>query len=259
MRIKDIINEAPLKDFEFFGGDDEGSFRRDDIKAATSRKWLRKLKTSFVRTPYNFNVYVYNGTEGKVTLGDITIEPRDLENVHKYAGVIDIEKVAKVIGKLPPDSDVSITALLIENEGAERLPLTPWILAHRVSHAILYASHTTKIGVYAQELNTMFSEFLYAMEKALIADGREMPMGGLTARANQVAKVVATFRSGRTGQLASAGEFMVEMMTQFIVRGEIVFNRLGGGIDTQIAIAERKFNNQIRHILKECVGKAVVL
>jgi hypothetical protein len=24
-------------------------------------------------------------------------------------------------------------------------------------------------------------------------------------------------------------------------------------------MAERKFNNQIRHILKECVGKAVVL
>jgi hypothetical protein len=259
MRIKDIINEAPLKDFEFFGGDDEGSFRRDDIKAATSKKWLRKLKTSFVRTPYNFNVYVYNGTEGKVTLGDITIEPRDLENVHKYAGVIDINVVADVIGKMPPDSDVSITALLIENEGNERLPLTPWILAHRVSHAILYASNASKIGVYAKELEMMFSEFLYAMEKALPDHGHEIPIGGLTARTNGVAKALATFHSGRTGKLASAGEFVVEMMTQFIVRGEIVFNRLNGGIDTQIAMAERKFNNQIRHILKECVGKAVVL
>ena len=70
------------------------------------------------------------------------LEVRNLDNLKKYVGVNPISLVARLIGKEPPEASKSITIVMVENESTNRISMTPWILAHRVGHAVIYAGQT---------------------------------------------------------------------------------------------------------------------
>src|SRR5580765_6403646 len=86
--------EAPLADFGAVGDPETpGSLRADDLRAIRNPKWREKVYRAFQKTPYDFNVYVYNGPEGIAPVGrgygfvGDPIKVNDLKNIGKYVGI----------------------------------------------------------------------------------------------------------------------------------------------------------------------------
>jgi len=234
MRWKEIISESPISDFGTFGDmDKEGSFRSDDLRALKNPKWQEKVFKAFSKTPFNFNVYVYNGEEGNAPVGKLghsNVKVNDLSNLKDYVGIQPINVIKNIIGKIPPNTNDSINVLLVENEGSERLPLTPWILAHRISHAIFYAGQPQVL--WSDDTSTQKLKFstnyLDRVYKYLINHVQNIMMykrQNYATNVKNVAKLIGTFRSARTGNLSNPGEFLVEMMAQYLVQGSVKFNR----------------------------------
>ena len=68
MHLRDLL-EAPLADFGTFGDTDtEGSLRATDLRMVKTPKWQLRVQNAFKNTPYKFNIYLYNGPQGRVNI-----------------------------------------------------------------------------------------------------------------------------------------------------------------------------------------------
>ena len=233
MLINEILREAPLADFDMIGDPDtEGSFRPDDLKKFRNPVWRDKIVNAFKNTPYKFNIYMLNGEGGRVSIGGRDLEVRDLGNLEKYVGINPMSVVARLIGKEPPDTKDSITVLMVENEGTNRVGLTPWMLAHRTAHALLYAGQqadrSTSAGYW--QANTIRA-FYGTMDSLINESVRYLEHSQNFSHMNwnspgrSVAQVIGKMRSAKTGNLASVAEFYVEVIAQYLVTGAVSFNR----------------------------------
>lgn len=229
--------EAPLADFDAVGDlDTEGTFRPDDLRAIRNPAWREKVKNAFKQTPYTFNVYVYNGLNGSAPVGQhgSDVDTRDLQKIAAFAGVHPISVVGRLIGKTPPDAATSITVVLVENEGSERLPLTPWILAHRIGHAIFYAGQADESNPHGDRGMREKIRMLFRLFNGMINELRDRlerspNFGHLDyVPSNQAiystASVIGKMRSARLRKLASPPEFLVELFAQYLIHGAVSFN-----------------------------------
>lgn len=228
--------EAPLADFGTFGDPDtEGSFRPDDLRAMKKPAWRKKVENAFAKSPYKFNIYIYNGAEGMAPVGksDERLNVRNLENLNKYAGVTPLNVVETMIGKLPPEADSSISVILVENEGGQRMPLTPWILVHRCVHAILYAEsdndlRADNLGDALKMLARLFTSFIHTVEEHFRRTGiykDQVLAANYNQRMPLVASIIGKMKSAKNNKLANDGEFYVETITQYIINGHVSFER----------------------------------
>jgi hypothetical protein len=158
MRWKEI-NEAPLADFGTYGDlDTEGSFRSGDLKAMQNPKWIEKVDNYLKKCPRDINLYLVNKAGN-----------RDFLLISERTGVQPIQVVEQIIGKKVPNSEQSITVVLMHNEGAERIALTPWIVAHRIAHALLTPSSRQDDINQVAGFVELGSEFLSQMASFLIS------------------------------------------------------------------------------------------
>lgn len=277
--VESFLDEAPLADFGTFGDlEQEGSFRGDDLRAIRSEKWLTKVQTQFNHLRHPLNVYLYNGEGGNVQIGDATVDARSLEHLNKFSGLQPLSVVQGLIGKLPPDAENSITVILIENEGGGRVPLTPWILAHRIAHAILDGAGARREN-YDEDLDrglrsarTMFEDIIRKTIERYIDE--EPYKKGFVSNSfqnshnvAQVAKMIGTMRSARTGNLTNGGEFFVELIAQVMTQGKVTFNvppipddpAYAQKLGQRIAFQAEDLTFSIKGLLEECVGKAFLL
>lgn len=212
------LTEAPLGDFALYGDrENEGSFEQGDVRAMNSEKWLTKVKSYFSRTPFTFNVYAYNAPEGKfypfrTDAGDKDTE-KSTRNFQQYfrsrINHRDRAHLEQVLDTEFPRSREAINIILTDNEGDERVGLTPWILAHRVAHAVLQ----DRIGRDAGEDNWQIRQLVSALVSVLV-----------NARQAGDPSKIFKFRSARTESIAREGEYYVEMFTQYIVQGSLSVN-----------------------------------
>ena len=136
------------------------------------------------------------------------------------------------IGKTPPDAATSITILLVENEGADRFALTPWILSHRIGHAVLeskdrggsYWLISENVNKLFDIFNTVVNQTIRWMTQSTIHRDSFTDVTQI-GRVNQFAKLVGTFRSARMGNLSNPGEFLVESFAQYLIQGKVTFQR----------------------------------
>lgn len=227
MRWKEI-NEAPLADFGTYGDlDKEGSFRSGDLRAMKNPKWVEKVERYLKKSPQNINLYLVNGD----------IKNRDYEERQKYGGVQSLSYVERLIGKKVPDAIDSITVVLMNNEGDERVGLTPWIVAHRIAHALLApGASQTEIQRYVTSFVQTCNEFLGTMSSFLnrtqFGGGdnsgkdafKRMSDMGIKGQVQLVGKV-CKFKSAEAGHIERPGELFVELFTQYLVQGKVTFKR----------------------------------
>lgn len=230
------LTEAPLADFDIVGDTTTaGSFNYQDLKAMQNEKWKTKVYKAFSKTPYDFNIYLYNAPEGIANIGkqrypnspkNFPVQVNNLEKLSDFVGVREISLISQIIGKPIPNYETSITVLLVENEGAERVSLTPWIMAHRVVHALMYSSFPE----IEEEIRFLYNNFINDMERVFLwskAYSEKMKqLYGNYERISYIAEILSKFKSGRMGKLSNSGEFIIESITQYLVTGSISYNRI---------------------------------
>jgi hypothetical protein len=287
--IIESLVEAPIEDMGVLGDlDRPGSMQADDLKAIQNPKWQAKLRERFSKTPYAINVYFLNapnGTHDYSYTGDsgqtydhtmhITSDPDGTDrsrlgvtvaNMYDYAGTYGRVRFETTFGFVPPNYQNSISVLLAQNEGSERVPLTQWMVAHRIIHAFGHAA--TKGYVEFDEVASvdaaLYQQFKSFLEEAhgsmLLRNGKYKVGSSFAQSYNEIGKALGTTKAQREGRMINAGEFYVEMGAQYLLTGRVKLNRTGdSSLDETAAYWEKKFNFGFDRLLKAAVGKMFVL
>lgn len=233
MNIRDIINllETPISDFETIGDwSKSSSFRHaPDRKILTNPKAVSKIKAMWNKTEVDFNLMFLNAPNAGVFLEEGLVTPEWIaEKFPKYVDQIKIDPNA-------------INILYTNNTGAERVPMTGWIIAHRFAHAI------ARFGKSA-DYKDAISEYDRSTANILeIAYGIEKPKSAVTSFNREYVSIeiaffnrVATMRSARNGEIVRETEIIPELFAQYLLTGSIKFNSLPDRIEFGKAAWGRK-------------------
>lgn len=247
-QIKCRINEAPIADLQYIDRSEEkvtfphrsetttrnNSFDDADRKAMTNPKWKAKVVHLFRNTPAPINVYAVNAKW--LTVVDSqkgwshNALTTDLGDLHAFTGNYDEESFKQTFGFLPPNWQNSINFTIVQNEGDDRHPLSGWMLAHRFIHAVLNdrTRWPERANPYRHAFNRAWRRIQHAVHiiedhyGAYTISGMRSP----PLKQKEIYAKLVTFGSARNQRIPRnrSGEFFIEIMTQYILRGDFDFH-----------------------------------
>lgn len=223
MRLLDILSEAPIGDWVTIGDfSKNSSFRHEtDRMLVTNPKSIEKVKQKFANNSALWNLYFVNSAKA---------------NKHTEIGLVKLPWVEQNLGKEVADaiSDDAegITIIFTNNKGAERLPFTGWIMAHRIAHVL--GRYDWGQQPHNQAFKDAHNELLETTAR-ILADAYGIPnLPYRESKMNQDRRAqllfreffhaIGTFRSARNGQLRDWFEMINELFAQYLTTGTIKFN-----------------------------------
>lgn len=215
------VTEAPLADYQPLGDFNKpGPFRGADKKLIPHPVNQLKAQKFFEKTPFDFRLFFSN-----------------ISGTGKYSeyGVMDPETVKIIFGdageQIVTDHENAITVVYVGNSGDSKVMLTPWMMAHRLGHAIQSGTrgratnqqHPWKAGEdhFFGQVNSMLEQYY----------GKSGQRGGnlkaeLTPEYNALFNAMGTQRSSRSGEIRRPYEFLYEIFAQYLGTGTVSFNAL---------------------------------
>ena len=222
------VDEAPLGDYQTIGdwGEKEKSrsfAHKSDRSMIQNPTAIRKAHQKFGQTEHVLNFYFVN-----------------IPGMRKYSetGVVEPEFIAQAMpkawteiearGQDGVDHENGINVIFVGNAGFQRMPMTPWIMAHRIGHAINASEKTGNSGSwkdYEDDAAMFFADILQGVYDWNI------PARSVWYGNRQENKLLAKFfqgiggmRSARKGELGGRPyEFLYEMFAQHITQGALRF------------------------------------
>ena len=243
-RFINVISEAPLLDIQHlgdwsdeetdtsadlaFGGGHRGnnSFAgKRDRRMATSPVILDSLTKKLETFRYDFVLYFLNDKEiAKPFFQTIDWGVLDLSNAP-----VDLDlktQLADSVKKTPG----AIHVLLTHNEGGKiRHPLTPWLIVHRMCHAMM-GNYSGEGDLWTDQLTGIVNKFATQLCGLSDQEHYSYSGGGDHDRAELVGAYVGrafNFASSRNNKILKVEsddeyfELWVEAFTQYVLRGEV--------------------------------------
>jgi hypothetical protein len=270
MRLHDLF-EAPIEDLQQVGDwSKNSSFRDTDRRLLNNEKAIRKITAMWEKTPVFFSIYLVNNPEGRL---------------HQEVGSVSDEWLEKNMPRTFPylekrKSD-NVTILFTNNSGAEGVPMTGWIMAHRFGHAIRMMAAREKYDwtEATQYLYSAMGRILdnYGVRNAERFNERNYDQD-LEREFKHFFHVIGTFRSAREKKLRTVHEFIYEIFAQYLTTGKIRFNslpksytsgryqRVWQGTDHDLQYYENgleeiaeSVQSHFENMLYKCVGKTFVM
>lgn len=230
MRLHELLTEAPIDNYDTIGDfSKNSSFRNEtDRKLVTSPGAIRRTKRKFENTDYDINMLFINSPKANNHTEVGMVEP---EWVKTNLGDEAYEKVLQYL-----DGD-AVNVIFTNNKGDKRIPMTPWIIAHRMGHVLSrrelsYASRR-QIQSYEESEKMIVETFTtilrqgYGFRKshrsgASLINDRTSQIGMI-----KLAQEVCTFRSAREKIIRDWFEITNELFAQFLTTSKgIHFNSL---------------------------------
>lgn len=232
--FKQFLIEAPITNYDTVGDFSRGlSFtdRRDRI-LITNPKTIELTKKKFANTEHTINFIFVNTKEGR-KFTEVGIVD-GLDWVRNNLG----KEVAAKLENI--DLADSINVIFTNNKGAEKIPLTGWMMAHRLAHAMARKNGTRpRYSQYKEASNSLISTFSSIMDLYGVAnvptDDDRMSWANFSTDYKRVRKnqlmmkhffqQVATFRSARKGIIRDWFEVLNELVAQYLTTGKVKFNK----------------------------------
>lgn len=232
-RLESVVDEMALKSYTPLGKFDKpGPFKDPDYRLVTHPVHIQKVGKFLERTPYQFRIFVSN-LPGKTRYRETGAKtPQEIEQIF---GADTAKQILR-------DTSDTITIIFIGNYGSERVIMTPWIMAHRMGHAVtatergtaLRARSTTPWNRAETLFFTTINELLKNRYGKVNTDPHRYWDAGrpdrfnraLTPEYNALFNAIGTQRSSREGQIKRPYEFMYELFAQYIKDGVITLNPL---------------------------------
>lgn len=225
---EEITDEMALKQFTPMGDFEKpGPFKAVDKRLVQHQTNQLKAEKFFEQTPYDFRLFFSN-----------------IPGTGKYAetGPVNAQQLQQMFGpeyanQILADSEDAITVVFVGNSGADKVMITPWIMAHRFGHAIQAGARRNQGWNTWKEaekhffttVNTLLADYYRKQSRS---SGRQHDMqGDLTQEYNALFNALGTQRSSRTGQIKRPYEFLYEIFAQYLKTGEVTFNPLPQRID----------------------------
>jgi len=222
MRANEFIQEAPLADYEPMGNFNKpGPFRGPDKKLVPHP--VNKLKTAkfFEKTPYDFRLFFSNisGTGRYSEYGKMA--PDVLKQIFG-------EQAEQIL----QGSEDAITVVFVGNKGDSKVMLTPWMMAHRIGHAIQanIRRGTSNGGTWRAAEDHFFGAI-----NSILSDhyGKKSTNQFGNKVDNRLAKeytalfnAIGTQRSSRNNEITRPYEFLYELFAQYLGTGSVTLKPL---------------------------------
>lgn len=209
----------PMTNFQLLGKWNKPGqgYTAQDVGILTNPAAVEKIHKKWSNTKENFDFYFVKqpGTRPFSEEGEVT--PEWVKQNLK----LDIQ---------PNPSN--ITVIFTSNRGDEKVPMTAWIMAHRMGHAIRRGNNQWEN--FANEIERDFIRILreayhfehqgsyYGMDNEQSRQKYRLDQNALLA----LAQAVGTMRSARMGNLRNFYEIAYEFLAQRLLTGHIKFNPL---------------------------------
>lgn len=139
------LNEMPVGDIKTktLGSGNFSSFPERDWRMATRPAWKHSVHRLFKQSPYKIDLHLFNLNKHSETFADIGYD--DLEDDligGPINGITDRLYTPEPLDGIVSQSEIPepkpgiITVILFHHLGGT-IPLTPWMVAHRMAHSIL--------------------------------------------------------------------------------------------------------------------------
>lgn len=216
MRLHELVSEAPLTDYKPLGDFErgKGGFRHDvDKKLVTNPVVIGKVQKFFSRTPYDIRIFPVQVRGGArwVEYGEV-----DRDTLVKAVGEDNAQRI------LTGQSPDNVTIVFTNNTGAERIPLTPWMMAHRIGHAIRKGGAAIAWEQAYKHFWTQLDEIMRDYYGLRVERGSYNVSNPDQYRA--MIDAIGTMRSARQKTISRISEFPYEMFAQYLNTGEVTFN-----------------------------------
>ena len=220
--IESTVDEMALKQFTPMGDFNKpGPFRGVDRRLVPHPTNQLKTAKFFEQTPYDFRLFFSN-----------------IPGTGKYSeyGKMPPEMVQQVFGdqaqQIIQGSEDAITVVFVGNSGDSKVMMTPWIMAHRIGHAI---QANVRRGQSNGGTWRAAEDHFFGTINSIIADyygkrvtnqfGNKMN-NALSKEYAALFNAIGTQRSSRTGQITRPYEFLYELFAQYLGTGAITLNPL---------------------------------
>lgn len=211
MKIKDIITDVPITDYERLGDFKKpGSFNDPrDKKLIQNPKHEQKLIKFFQNTHEDFRIFPVNlpGLRRYSQTGMVT--PAFIQQV--------FAKHPDIANKILSDYENAITIVYVSNTGDEKVVFTPWIMAHRFGHAINARTdiRTWELaeGYFFNDVNSNLSDIYNLPERRGGFDRQ------LSSIYNALFNAIGSQRSSRQGLINRPYEMLYEIFAQYLQNG----------------------------------------
>ena len=222
IKLKDILNEAPLGTYTTIGGFEKGASYKDprDRAALNHPVTIQKVKDMLKNTSVDFDFYFVNkpglrkfSEKGKVPY-DFIVKPYP-EGLGLNPNQIEI-------------NNNNITVFFVGNTAADKIPMTAWTIIHRVGHVM---NRTPQFQDYTKWLDNEFNELLKiygkSKENARYGNNDYKKSRTFDLAKGRLFNHIGTMRSARDGKLSRRYfEFYYELFVQYLKDGKITFNPL---------------------------------
>jgi len=220
MRLRDILSEAPLADYQPMGDFTKpGPFRGPDKKLVPHPVNRLKTEKFFAKTDHNFRLF-FSNISGHGRYSEYgSMNPELVKIIFAEHG----EEIVK-------GHEDTITIVYVGNKGDAKRMLTPWLMAHRFGHAIRAGERRKRDTSFSwQEAENHF----FGQVNQMLNDfyGVSGNPGGqlkfeLSKQYNALFNAIGTQRSSREGDILRPYEFFYEIFAQYLGTGNITFKPL---------------------------------
>jgi hypothetical protein len=225
---EDTVDEMALSTYKTMGDFDKpGPFTGADKKLVPHAKNIEKATKFFEQNPYDFRLF-FSNIPGTGKYGEYG--PMTPDQIRKIFGA-DAEEIIQ-------GSEDAITVVYVGNRGEAKVMLTPWVMAHRLGHAIQAGARGTRAGHvwtaaekhFFTTVNSTLAEHYGKVDRGpssyLGRPKAEQANINLTPEYNALFNAIGTQRSSRSGQILRPYEFLYEIFAQYLGTGKITFNPL---------------------------------
>ncbi len=199
-----------------------------DKRAINDPDTIERIKSAFLKVPYRFNIYFWQSTKSNY---DKFLQKGAVHDdwIREVMG----EKVLAEIQSLySPDA---ITIIMTNNLSDDHKVnmRSSWIMAHRISHSLLYARNGNPGGWDVLHKFEKFikdiTSYAYGVKWPKNLDthfGYVQHQEMLSIYGFIIGKVFGTMNSARKGKLVNDAEWIHETFSQYLMTGSVTLNPL---------------------------------
>lgn len=245
MLLRDLF-ESPIADFHHIGNFDKpSSFKHSqDRKLVTAPKALEKIRGMWKypeETMFNIIFINHPDIAGKQPTAT---HSGPLQEV----GIVDIDWLEDNMPRVWPQLEKmlnhdQVNVIYTNNSGSERVPMTGWIMAHRLGHGLQADQRGAMFGqkgsAESHYMGVAMKEVERAFKEVMTRYGIPYPDYGGWGRRDQFLpqnggllgfiRNFCTFRSARESNVRNPFEVTYECFAQYMMSGKVTFNDIPQG------------------------------
>lgn len=184
-----LVNIIEHGDFTRSGG----SFSRYDRKFINSDAGKARIQQAFCKFRVPLILHFIN-----------LREPVNLDEHLKQSGLTTYNHLFDNFHVRIPSTRDALTVVLTNNEGSYKLPLTPWMVAHRIAHA-LSISYNIEFATANRAYYDLLTQLASSTGRAHYIIGRHL----------------GTSRAFRKRRIVNYGEAVIEFAAQLYITGRV--------------------------------------